>query len=324
MPPLTLRSPFMAALTAALLSPAALPAEVNFEKELLPILTKKCIDCHKAPYEEDGRKKEPKAELRLDAAWAILKGSENGPILKPGDSAKSYMYEVVVLPEDDDMFMPPKGDPMTKDEIALLKKWIDEGADFGGWEGNLDGKPEETKTAEPKKPQVREHEEFYKALATGAKPASDEAKKSAEDAGAQLAELQADVPLLRVDFLTGVSACTDNKVAALAPLSDQIAHLDLGRTAITDGAMATIAKMPRLAILDLRQTKVTDAGLASLKGLKNLQTLNLYGTEVTDAGLKHLAGLKSLKKIYLWQTKATEVGVKSLKAAIPGVDASVK
>jgi hypothetical protein len=62
---------------------------VNFEKELLPFLTKKCIDCHKAPYEENGKKKEPKAGLRLDASWAIVKGSENGPVLTAGAPDKS-------------------------------------------------------------------------------------------------------------------------------------------------------------------------------------------------------------------------------------------
>lgn len=300
------------------------PAAVNFEKEILPFLTEKCIDCHKAPYEEDGRKKEPKGELRMDAAWAMLKGGENGPILVPGNPAKSYMHEVVTLPEDDDMFMPTKGDPLTKKEIALLKTWIEEGADFGGWEGNLDGKPAEPEKPKVAEPKVREHDEFYKKLAAGAQPASDEAKKKATDAGAQLAELQADVPLLRADFLTGVSVCTDDKVAQLLPLKDQIAHLDLGRTVITDAALKTIAQMPRLADLDLRQTKVTDAGLATLSGLKNLRVLNLYGTEISDAGLKHLASIKSLKKVYLWQTKATDNGVKTLTAAIPNLSASVK
>lgn len=319
-----LRTAFLATIATAAISASTLRGEVHFEKDLLPVLTKKCLDCHKAPFEDNGRKKEPKAGLRLDAAWAILKGSENGPVLKPGDSAKSYLHEVVTLPADDDMFMPPKGDPMTKDEIALLKKWIDEGADFGGWKGNLEGKPDEPAEPRPAKPKVREHEVLYKKLAEGLKPATDDAKKPAEAAGAQLSELQVNVPLLRVDFLTGVSACTDEKVAALAPLTDHIAHLDLGRTAITDAALQTIARMPRLAELDLRQTQVTDAGLAFLKPLKNLHTLNLYGTRVTDAGLKHLTSLKSLKKVYLWQTQATEAGVKSLKAAIPGLEASVK
>lgn len=305
-----------------LASPAS--AAVDFEKQLLPVLQKKCMDCHKAPFVENGKKKEPKAELRLDAAWAILKGSENGPILKPGDSSKSGMYEVVTLPKDDDDFMPPKGDPLTDAEVKLLKEWIDEGAKFGNWKGNMEGAPAEAVAAEAKVAKVREHEVFYQQLAAGLKPADEAATAKAKEAGAQIFQLKADLPLLRVDFLTGVSKCTDDKVAALLPLKDHIAQLDLGRTAITDASLKTVSQFSRLAALDLRQTKVTDAGLEALSGLKKLQTLNLYGTEVTDAGLAHLAGIKSLKQVFLWGSKATEAGVGKLKAAVPSVEVTLK
>lgn len=53
------------------------------------------------------------------------------------------MFERVTLPPDEDDFMPPKGkaDPLTPEEVDLLKRWIDEGADFGDWRGSLEGKP---------------------------------------------------------------------------------------------------------------------------------------------------------------------------------------
>jgi len=300
-------------LSAALFSLAASASgAVNFEKQVWPILQKKCVECHRAPYEENGRKKEPKAGLRLDAAWAITKGSENGAVLKPKDSAGSSIYSLAALPADDEDIMPPKGDPLTKDELALLKQWIDEGADFGGWEGEKAGQPAEVAKA----PQVmtkRQHEEFYKALEANAKPVADDVLKKAKEAGAQIAPISTTSPLLRVDFLTGVSSCTDEKVAALLPLADNIAHLDLGRTAITDAALATVAKMSRLAKLDLRQTKITDAALENLTGLKSLTSVNLFGTEVTDAGIKTLTGNKSIQNIYLFQTKVTPAAVSAAK-----------
>ena len=149
-----------------------LSAAPQFEKEIWPILSKKCVDCHRATQVVDGRKKEPKAGLRLDGAWAIMKGSENGPVLKPKDSAGSYLYEVTTLPKDDDMFMPPKGDPLTDPEKALLKAWIDAGADFGGWEGNTEGKPADPNAKEAAR--VRDHETFYPTLAQGVTPAKDD------------------------------------------------------------------------------------------------------------------------------------------------------
>ncbi|MCB1211951.1 MAG: hypothetical protein KDK97_21700, partial [Verrucomicrobiales bacterium] len=248
--------------TLALLTTTSGHAAVGFEKQILPIIEAKCLGCHKAPHEENGKKKEPKGELRLDAAWAMLKGGEHGAVLKPGKSDSSDMYLFTVLPKDDDDFMPPKGDPLTAEEAKLLKTWIDEGADFGGWEGNQEGRPADIPGGTKKVAGPREHDELYKKLNTDLKPVAEATIAKAKEAGAQVTLLKADMALLRADFLTGVSACTDDKVAALLPMKDNITQLDLGRTVITDAAMDTIAQMPRLTVLDLRQTKVTDAGLA--------------------------------------------------------------
>jgi hypothetical protein len=303
-------------------------AAVNFEKQILPVLQKKCLDCHSATKVVDGKPKKPKGDLRLDAAWAMLKGAENGPSIVPGNLAKSYMHEVVNLPKDDDMFMPPKGDPMTAEEIKLLKEWIESGADFGGWTGNMEGAPADAFAAAtasvPKPVKPRDHDLFYVELSKDLKPAADADIAKAKAGGAQISLLKADSPLLRADFLTGVSKCDDSKIALLLPLKDQIAQLDLGRTVITDAASKTLSEFSHLAVLDLRQTKMTDAGLTALASLKKLQTLNLYGTEITDAGLKSLKSIKSLKQVTVFQTKVTPAGVKLLTDAIPGIEVTLK
>lgn len=301
-----------------------LTAAVSFEKDLLPVLTKKCVDCHRAPYEENGKKKEPKAGLRLDASWAIIKGSENGPVLTAGAPDKSAIYESVLLPKDDDGHMPPKGDDLTAGEVAMLKKWIEEGANFGGWIGSTLGMPAGAQTEVTKAFKPRPHDLFYAALEKEVKPLTDAQLAAAKEVGAQISAIKVESPLVRVDFLTGVSKCDDAKAAAILPLKENIVQLDLGRTIVTDAALKTVAELPRLISLDLRQTKITDAGLEALTALKKVETINLYGTEISDAGLKHLAKIKSLKNVYLWQSKATEAGVKQLVAAIPGLKASLK
>ena len=315
------RFPFI--LTVCLIASSA-QAAVNFEKDLLPVMTKKCVDCHKAPHVENGQKKEPKAGLRLDASWAILKGSENGPVLTPGAPDKSGIYESVTLPKDDDGHMPSKGEDLTKQEISLLKTWIQEGANFGGWVGSVEGMPAGAMTESVKPYTPRPHDLFYAKLEKEVKPLADDVLAKAKAAGAQVSPVKVESPLVRVDFLTGVSKCDDAKVAAILPLKENIVQLDLGRTIITDGALKTVAQMPRLVALDLRQTQITDAGLEALSGLKKIESLNLYGTAITDAGLKHLAKIKSLKNVYLWQSKATKPGVKQLTAAIPGLKASLE
>lgn len=298
--------------------PVTLSAKVEFRSEILPILETKCLKCHSAPHEEGGKLVKPKAELRLDAAWAVLKGGESKrPAVVAKDVAKSYLYEVLTLPKDDDMFMPPKGDPVTVEEMAKIKTWIEEGADFGGWEGNVVGKPADPAAPGKVAQKEREHDVLYKAIAEGLQPASTEALKKAKDAGAQVSPLMVNSPLLRVDFLTGVSRCDDTSIQNLLVLKDNVVHLDLARTAVTDAGLKTVVQFPRLTRLDLRKTKVTDKGVEQLAALKHLTYVNLYGTEVTDAGLATLAGIKTLRNIYLWETKATDAGVAKLKAALP-------
>jgi hypothetical protein len=321
---MTSRSFFFNTIAIALASgPIAEGATVDFKKEILPVIEAKCLKCHKATHMENGKEIKPKNDLRLDAAWAILKGGETKehPALVPKSSDKSYMFEVVSLPKDDDMFMPPTGkaDPLTPEEIAKLKAWIDAGADFGGWEGNLEGKPADAPSPAPVKapPKDREHDKIYKALSEGLQPPAADAMKAVKAAGAQVSILQVGGPLVRADFLTGVSKCNDASVAALAPIKENIAHLDLARTSITDAALKTAAGFPRLTHLDLRKTKVTDQGLAALTGCKHLEFINLFGTEVSDAGLGSLAGIKTLRNVYLFETKVTDAGVAKLKKALP-------
>ena len=102
---------------------------VDFHTEIMPILQQRCNDCHKAPYEENGRTKNPKAGLRFDTYDWLMKGSEDiGPIIEAGDTDASILFEVITLPPDDDMIMPPKGDPLTAEQIDLFRRWIQEGA----------------------------------------------------------------------------------------------------------------------------------------------------------------------------------------------------
>ena len=84
---------------------------IEFEKEVWPILSERCVECHKAPYEQAGRLKEPKAGLRLDGAAHILLGSDDGSVLKANHPSRSTLYTRTILPADDADHMPPKGDP---------------------------------------------------------------------------------------------------------------------------------------------------------------------------------------------------------------------
>lgn len=116
---------------------SAQDATVNFEKQIYPILDAKCISCHAKEHEDGGKIKKPKSGLALDGAAAIKKGGKEYPdaTVVAGKPDESWLLKTLLLPEDDDYFMPPKGDHVTPEEQALIKKWIAEGANFGDWKG---------------------------------------------------------------------------------------------------------------------------------------------------------------------------------------------
>ena len=111
-------------------------AEVNFEKDVLPLLEEKCMGCHREAYTDPkrGRLKKPKSGYRMDTADLIKgAGDENKANIVPGDAEKSPVYKYTTLTEDDDWVMPTKGDLLTKAQQETLKNWINEGATFGSW-----------------------------------------------------------------------------------------------------------------------------------------------------------------------------------------------
>src|SRR4051812_3472671 len=92
---------------------------VTYEKDVEPILINKCAFCH------SGNLKEGK--LDMASFDALMKGGKRGPSVVPGKSADSLLYKLsgkTLKP-----LMPPKSEePLTPEELALIKLWIDQGA----------------------------------------------------------------------------------------------------------------------------------------------------------------------------------------------------
>lgn len=128
---------FAAAFSANIAS--AQDGAVDFEKQILPLLKEKCFKCHEKEHEDKGKIKKPKGGLRLDGAAVIMKGGKEYPDenVVAGKPDASWLLKTMALPESDDLAMPPegKGDRVTAEEQALVKKWIESGASFGAWKG---------------------------------------------------------------------------------------------------------------------------------------------------------------------------------------------
>lgn len=95
-----------------MLASRARAAEVDFAHDVIPLLQKHCASCH-----SNGTYK---GSMSLDTREALL---ETG-VVEPGDSSASYLIDLVTS-DDPKMQMPPKGERLTKEEVATLRRWID-------------------------------------------------------------------------------------------------------------------------------------------------------------------------------------------------------
>ena len=91
----------------------------QFHERVLPILRDRCFRCHTD---------KAKGGLRLNSLAAILKGGDSAtPAVKPGDPDSSELITRVAHP-DADARMPPSGPALSKNQIAILREWIAQGA----------------------------------------------------------------------------------------------------------------------------------------------------------------------------------------------------
>lgn len=134
-----------------------LPEKIDFVTDIQPILEYNCVSCH-GPTKDKG-------DLRLDTRAFAIKGGDIGTSLVPGKPLESTLYTLSILPEDHDDVMPPakamkKGQVVTYKEKALLRKWIEQGAE---WPADVSLKPKQRPTGKVAKVDILPSE-LYKKL----------------------------------------------------------------------------------------------------------------------------------------------------------------
>jgi hypothetical protein len=101
--------------------------DIDFTRDIAPILEERCWYCHGEEEQESG--------LRLDRRANMLRGGDSGSAaIVPGKPEKSYLIDVVNH-LDPEVKMPPDEDKIPSEEIELLTRWIKEGA---AWPGQMD------------------------------------------------------------------------------------------------------------------------------------------------------------------------------------------
>ena len=95
-------------------------AEVDFVRDVQPIFAEHCTDCHGLDSREAG--------LRLDRSVSALAGGDSGVVIVPGKPDESRLLEYVT--GDGETVMPPDTDGLADEEIAVLRRWIADGAEW--------------------------------------------------------------------------------------------------------------------------------------------------------------------------------------------------
>jgi mono/diheme cytochrome c family protein len=92
----------------------------QFDQQIKPVFEQHCFKCHGPERQKGG--------LRLDVKTSALKGGDSGePAVVPGSPLKSHLIKLVTSTDPDEA-MPPKGERLKPEEVALLRNWIETGA----------------------------------------------------------------------------------------------------------------------------------------------------------------------------------------------------
>jgi mono/diheme cytochrome c family protein len=201
----------------------------TFVTTVAPILETHCQECHGPEKQKHG--------LRLDSREAALKGGESGkPAIVPGDAMASVLVEAITLPPTNERAMPPEGKPrLSPEQVVTLIDWINRGAEWA---------------------------DATQRASIGVEPPPPHALAELRKAGFQVAPLARGISLVRVDVVP-----PDARLAALRPIAEQIAWLDLSGKVLEPGESAELAAMPNLTRLELQRSNVGDDDLRQVASL---------------------------------------------------------
>lgn len=277
-----------------------------FTDAILPILKSRCVSCHNAD--------KKKGELILSSFAEIVKGGEDGPGVVPGNLEKSGIYSRVTLPKDDKDFMPANGKkPLTSDQVAIIKWWIEMQAP-------------DTAIISTLKPDSVMRKTFISYfginennsnLNIAAPPANAAIIAELTNAGFQISTLSEKTNLLQATLISsGKGKINSGK---LAELKDQLVWLRINNAGNLDEELKNIGRLMNLRRLILNNNNITDKNISELLALSNLEYLNLYGTKLSDAGVETLLKLKNLKRLIVGKTNITPSAMDSLGKKYPDV-----
>ncbi len=266
-----------------------------FSELILPLFKNKCIACHNNDI--------PSGGLNMISLDKILVGGAAGSSIVEGNSAKSILFKRITLSQNNSKFMPPSGEPLTYDEINLIKWWINHGV-------KNDMRLNEIELSEEDKLLLNKLFE----IDTKGKPWYEKLKnleelksndlKILETKNLSWKQLANNYPVIEIKF--NGDKITDDVLNEILKFNKHVISLTLKNSNLNDAQLKIISQLENLMILNIQNNPITDDGIKGINSLNHLERLNLYGTNVTNKSLETFASIKSLKKIYLWNTKVSK------------------
>ena len=285
--------PITAPIAALEQTPQVLDPRIALFETSQAIFERNCYKCHGATKQKGG--------YRLDEQHSInLGGKSKLPAIVPGNVEQSELMYRMLLPHDDDDAMPPEEkDPVSPQDIDLVRQWIEAGA-------------------------------YWPDAAELSAAASDTVKLGDADTDQLIEQIsrtgvKAEYNAwgdesIRIDLGVVGPGQLNQAIQQLSGFRNKLTWLDCSELALSSDFFQQLEQCIKLQRLHLNGTDVTDKQLDALSQLADLNYLNLYNTQISDAGLESLHASSSLRKIFLSQTQVTANGITELKKSLPELE----
>jgi len=285
-----------------------------YEDMIAPIFEAKCLSCHNA--------QKAKGSFLMTSYENIAKaGDSDSPSVTPKSPEKSELYNRVVLPEDHDDHMPPQGKtPLTRDEISLLKYWIESGA-------QSELHVQEAKKVDTVKmliesllPELSRYRRKSQIASIKMKTLEKELGELADALSISITkDSTSDENYFTIAMKFPPAPFTNEQFKLLHPYAAVFSKASLVSSGIDDDGLYFVGQMINLEKLFLQKTKLDGSGIIYLQNLPKLKILNLSFTNVDDKAAIDLIKIPNLEEVYLYQTNTSKQVVDALQKNQPGL-----
>lgn len=264
-----------------------------YEKAVQPILMNKCVSCHGGDKIKGG--------LQLTSIELIKKGGEHG----------NQILERIHLPLNNEKHMPPiDNKQLTKEELAIITKWMQLGGDLNKSLKSLNKK-----------------DSLYILASQYIAPTSNSAtaQPSLEEYNSNYVTVKYDYygsDKINVSFFQG-SFYKTAFLEKLSTIKDQIITLNMQNIPLQKKDIDIIVSFSNLEKLNLNYTKLKIEEIQGLSVLKKLKSLSLAGMNVENNKLEAIIKTGSLQKLQLWASGLYKKDLNSLMTKFPSIQFNV-